>query len=209
MILSYMWNKVPEENKEDIAAGLALGLAFGLAFGLVTSLALGLAFGLAAGLAFGLAVGLVFSLAVGLVFSLAAGLTLGLTFSLAAGLAFGLAVGLIDIITSSFEHSIILLFIILIISEILYWVDKNKLNNDMGRWIFTLIKKGEALLETSIILVNSYLLVKYSGRLISFISSQGETIHMILQVIGYGTVIVLIIVGYVWFNSLKYKGKNE
>ena len=161
MILTYIYNKIIEENKEDFAIGLAFGLAFGLAIGLT------------------------------------------------AGLAAGLAAGLIDIIiNSSFQEALFVLIIILVISEILYWLDKHKIE-DFGRWENTLLKKAESLIETSLVVVNIRNVIVYFDDFIDFISTQGETINLILSIVGYGTIVVLMIVGYIWINSLKFKEKKQ
>ena len=145
MLLSWLYNKIPDENKEEFAVGLAFGLAVGL------------------------------------------------------------AVGLAGIYNISFQYFIIVFLMIIVISEIFYWLDKHRWD-DLGRWGNTIVKKCEALLETSLIVVNVCNLYNYGGDLLSWFGGKDDELNMLLSFVGWGTIIVLIIVGYVWFNSLKYKG---
>jgi hypothetical protein len=195
MIISHILNKCKDkEYYEDVAVGLAVGLAVGIA--------VVIAFGLAVGLAFGLAFGLVFVIAVVIAFVIAVGLAFGLAF----GLAVGLASGIIDLASCTMQEILLVLIAIIAISEILYWLDKHKIG-DIGRWGNTLIKKGEAIFETScVILISRLVIVRYKDML-NFLSEQQEGIQTALSIIGYGTFVVLLIAGYIWINSLKYKEK--
>jgi len=191
MLLSKLIDKCPEKYREDLTGGLFFGLVAGLAGALAGGLVAGLAAGLAGGLFFGLVAGL------------AGGLVAGLVAGLAGGLVAGLVSGFIEII-NSMEQLIIIVILILFISEVLYWLDKHRWD-DLGRWSNTFLKKGECLFETSLIVVNIRNVLFHYQDVIDFFSSQQETVHMVLSVVGYGTIIVLLIVGYIWLNSLKYK----
>ena len=63
-----------KDIKENLIAGLVIGLVTGLLYGLVTGLVIGLVTGLLYGLVIGLVTGLVIGLVTGLVYGLVAGL---------------------------------------------------------------------------------------------------------------------------------------
>ena len=151
-------------------------------------------------LVFGLGFVLVFGLVVGLVF----GLPVDLVVDLGVGLAGGLVFGLVDIFNTSLEYFIVVLLAIFVISECLYWLDKHRWDH-LDRWGNTLVKKTECILETGLVVVNVCNIVNHYRDIINFFGTQQETVRMVLSFVGYGTIIVLIIAGYVWFNSLRYK----
>ena len=193
MLIGYLFGRVEDDDlRECLAFGLAGGLAFGLAFGLVVGLAGGLAVGLAGGLAGGLV----------------GGLAVGLAFGLVVGLAFGLVVGLAEIYTVSIETFIIIIILILVVSEILFWFDKHKYS-DIGRWGNTFLKKGESLFESSAVIVNIVNVFNHYQDVIVFFGEQQDAIKQVLSFVGYGTIIVLFMLGFIWFNSLKYREKKK
>ena len=194
MLTEKILNLFPKKIREDIIVGLVAGLAVSLTVGL------------AAGLAFGLAVGLAVSLAAGLAFGLAVGLTVGLAVSLAVGLAFGLA-SYKDIIPFN-----IFIFIIgiIILMEIFYWLDdfkQKKKKSFIELLPLIIFKKLESLFEALLIVVNilniRWLILKIDWQ---------KYFPEILKWIGYIRVglliiaaIAIVLTGYLWLNSLKYR----
>jgi MFS family permease len=200
MIISKIYNSFDKEQQDALVSGLAFGLAFGLVSGLVSVLAFGLASGLASGLAFGLASGLASVLAFGL--------AVGLVSGLASVLAFGLAVGLVSGILSP-----IWLFILAIIAiaEILFFFDKAKPNAGENKYWFTILHKGEAILETSLVVVNLANIAKLLEGIDLLKVIQGW-IPAILQGIYYIGIVVVVIAAiacWIWLNSLKYKEEKR
>jgi len=180
MLLSYIINRVEDD---DLAECLVFGLVFGLAVGL----------------AGGLVVGLVGGLVVGLVVGLVGGLVVGLVVGLAGGLA--------EIYNTSIEMFIIILLLVFVVSEILFWCDKYKYHG-LGRWGNTLLKKGESFFESSVVIINVVNVFIHYDDMLVFFGSQQENIKLVLSFVGYGTIIVLLVLGVVWLNSLKYKEKK-
>ena len=128
-----------------------------------------------------LAVGLAGGLAVGL----AGGLVFGLAGGLAVGLAGGLVFGLAEIYQFSIESFIIVLIFILIISEVLFWLDKHRWD-DIGRWGNTILKKGESLFESSVVIINSINVFNHYDDILIFFNEQQETVKSVLYCIGWG-----------------------
>jgi len=137
---------------------------------------------------------------------LAGGLVGGLVGGLAGGLAFGLAFGLVEMVNTAIEQIVIILIIIVVVSECLYWFDKHCWDG-LGRWGNTLVKKGESLLESGLIIVNLCNVYNHGGEFVGFFSDKGDELNMVLSFVGYGTIVVLVVLGFVWFNSLKFKDK--
>jgi hypothetical protein len=171
-----------KENKENIVAGLVFGLVAGLVFGLE--------FGLVAGLAAGLAVGL----AVGLV----------------AGLGFGLAVGLANLfqlIPKEFLWIFLLVAGIIILSEFLFY---GKGYESGSKFWFTCKRKLEAILESSIIIINGlnirWLIVKYD----LFNKIPYKIVLKWIGYIGVGIIILALIIGlfYLWIKINEFRVKK-
>ena len=139
---------------------------------------------------------------------LVGGLVGGLAVGLAVSLVFGLVFGLAEIYNSSIELFIFLLIMILVVSEILFWCDKHKYE-DMNRWDNALLKKGESLFESSIVIVNVVYLLNHYQDIFVFFGKQQDNIKTVLGFVGIGTVVVLLVLGWLWLNSLKYREKKE
>jgi len=192
MLISYLLSKIKdEETRDDLIAGLIAGLAVGLAWGLIA----GLAWGLAAGLIAGLAVGLVWGLAAGLIAGLAWGLIAGLVWGLAVGLAAGLA-------NNVFPWWVAI--VVFIAVEILFWIDSTPYKpKNCNRIVFTLLRKGEALLEVGLGLGTiPYILEaqKHWSEIANTFLSAVKIFAPIVGVVGFIVIVVLL-------NSLKYREK--
>ena len=174
MIISYILSKIKNKEKRE---NLVFGLVFGLAGGLAGGLVFGLVFGLAGGLVFGLA------------------------FGLAGGLVFGLAGGLTNhsqLLEGLFPIWILAVSIILI-SEVFFILDKGKPKDKENTFTFTLKKKAENLIESSIIIVNLLNL----NYVIKYVDLSPYFIY-----VGYlGLGIIILAIGYGWIkvNEMKYK----
>jgi len=140
--------------------------------------------------------------------ALAVVLAVVLVDGLAFGLVVGLVFGLVEIYSISVELFVIVGIIILVVSEVLFWFDKHKFDY-MGRWENTLLKKGESLFESGIIVVNCVNVFNHYQDILGFFGSQQSNIKLVLSWVGYGTIIVLFVVGFLWLNSLKYREKQE
>jgi MFS family permease len=205
MIIHKLFTKISDrELKENIAWGLACGLAGGLAGGL----ACGLAGGLAGGLVGGLACGLVGGLAWGLAWGLAGGLAGGLVCGLACGLAGGLVIGLVNFneLWSNYLSFGIIVFILL---ELFFWMDSKKIGKKENRLLFTLKRKSYALFDALLIVVN---VLNVRWLLNKTNINKEDVLYWIGQIGYYGLIvigIVLILLVYVWLNSLKYRGEPK
>ena len=144
---------------------------------------------------------LVFGLVFGLAGGLAGGLVFGLVFGLAGGLVFGLAGGLTNhsqLLEGLFPIWILAVSIILI-SEVFFILDKGKPKDKENTFTFTLKKKAENLIESSIIIVNLLNL----NYVIKYVDLSPYFIY-----VGYlGLGIIILAIGYGWIkvNEMKYK----
>lgn len=137
----------------------------------------------------------------------------GLLILLSFGDVFGLLSGIFSVLLM-LPPWFILVF--LLIEEILYWLDDEKRPPTSSRLDFTLWKKGEAVLEIILGLgAIPYIVV---------IGEQASAIGGIFAAMGNGfwsfglaiaasvlyiLVAALIIVGFIYFNSLKYRGQRK
>jgi len=203
MIFRYLYEKIEDDElKVCLVAGLAASLVAGIDASLVASLA----FGLVAGLAVGLAAGLAFGLVAGLAFGLVAGLAVGLVAGLAFGLVAGLAASLANLFQSDFYVNLLLLIIIIILSELLFLLDKSKPDKKINRLWFTLIHKGEAFFESCLIVINIVAVLSVDWSVVSaFLSNQIPILQQTLYCVGWGTLIVILVAGFIYLNSLRYK----
>jgi len=164
-------------------------------------------------LLYGLAVGLVFGLLYGLAFSLVYGLVLGLVLGFVLGFAhfinFFAFLGLASLI-SHYPNPLplwVFFVIIFILIEVFFWSDKQKPKKNQNKITFTLLKKGEALLETIMILGYANLIRLGIEKISKF-----QNWDVILRWVGYiGAGIIILIMGlgiiylYIKLNSLKYR----
>jgi len=152
---------------------------------------------------------LVAGLVAGLAVGLAAGLAVGLAAGLAVGLAVGLAFGLANLFQSDFYVNLLLLIIIIILSELLFLLDKSKPDKKINRLWFTLIHKGEAFFESCLIVINIVAILSVDLSVVSaFLSEQIPILQQILYCVGWGTLIIILAVGYIYLNSLRYKKRK-
>ena len=168
------------------------------------------------GLVCGLVCGLVLGLVCGLVCELVCGLVLGLIWGLVLGLVFGLVLGLVVILCNFSEalpfitgfYPILFLIIgIIIMSEILFWVDNAKPKKKQDIFWFTCKRKLENIFEVLLGLsgiAQIYILCREID-----IQNYLPTILKWVGYIGIGLIIIVIVIGmfYLWIklNSLKYK----
>lgn len=149
-----------------------------------------------AGIAFGIAAGV------------AAGVVAGIVTGVVAGVVAGITFGIVKLISFDFNHLLFVLLLVLLVSELLYWLDRNRYVG-LGRWSQTLVKKCESFFESSAVIVNgAYVVLNWDG-IVGWFGSQGNTIHTVLCFVGYGTGVVLFIIGFVYLNSLKYREKKK
>ena len=147
-----------------------------------------------------------------LVYGLVGGLVGGLVFGLVCGLVYSINffafLGLASLILHypNFIPLWILIIAGIIILEVLFWLDSQKKPKKFSSFWFTVLKKGEALLET--VAVFGYLnLARLGFKKLGLINWSG-----ILKWTGYivyGTLVLIIVLGviylYIKLNSLKYK----
>jgi hypothetical protein len=192
MILEKLFKITKKDQKEAFVFGLVSGLGFGLVSGL--------GFGFGSGLVFGL----VFGLGFGIVFGLVSGLVFGLVYFI----NFFAFLGLVGLITHypSFIPLWLIIVLGILVLEAFFWFDSQKRPKNIKPFWFTLMKKGEALLET--VAIFGYLNL---GRLaigkIKYIPCK-EVLKW-TGYIGAGIIALALVVGliylYVKLNSLKYK----
>ena len=184
MILSKIYNKLSEEQKEDFVFGLVLGLVWGLVFGLV----FGLVWGLVWGLVFGLVGGLVGGLVV-------------ILFNLKEALPFLIG----------FYPILFLIVGIIIIFEIMFWLmPKEQLKEGTNLFWHTCKRKGENILELLLglsVIAQVYILIREFNKYLNYELYQ-ETIKWMGYVVA-GIIVVGIIIGLCYLliksNELKYK----
>ena len=205
MIISNIYNKLSNSNKEDFAFGIVWGLVFGIVFGLLSGLVFGIVFGIVFGLVWGLVSGLVF------------GLVSGLVSGLAAGLVFGLVSGLVVILVNFSEalpfliglKEILFLIIgIIILVEIMFWCfDKAKPKKKESKFWFTCKRKLENLFEI-LLGLSAITQIYIFTREIDFFKYY-PTILKWIGYIGMGMICIMFVVGlfYLWIklNELKYR----
>jgi MFS family permease len=214
MILKNIYDSLDKDQRDGFVFGLVFGLASGFVFGLVFGLASGLVLGLVLGLAYGLVLGLASGLASDLVLGLAYGLVLGLASGLASGLVLGLVLGLASGLTGI--NLIWLIAAFFIVTEIIYWLDKDKPKNKDDVLKFTIIKKLESGLDSVLILglVGLYRLAynaiqQYFQQLIELLKTLG-----FYAVVLFGVAVVLfgvtgLVYIYLRINALKYQPKEK
>ena len=143
----------------------------------------------------------------GLVFGLDVGLAVGLDVGLAIGLVFGLVFGLEKIITLgilTIPQAIGLVILILIISEILFFFDKSKPSDKKILW-FTVKRKGEAIIETLLVVINALNIILNWKAIESYLGGAFPVIIQIVGYLGLALGICVVIYGYFWLNSLRYR----
>lgn len=196
MILSKIYNKLDKDKKEDLVFGLFGGLIYGLIYGLF----------------FGLVGGLIYGLFGGLFGGLVGGLVGGLFFGLFGGLVGGLVV-----ILTNFTEAlpfiqgalpiIFLIFGLFLLIEILFWLSPKEKVKKKNVVKHTLLRKGEALLET-LMIFSAITQIYVFTRDIDFVKYSPEILTRIGYIgagaIGLG---LLILIGYAFIklNSLKYR----
>jgi len=189
MISRYLDKIKDNELKENITAGLAAGLVTGIAFGLAIGLAAGLAAGLAVGLAFGLVAGLAVGLVTGLVSGLVSGLVFGLTHFSQLSISFW-----------------IFAIIVIILMEFIFLFNRKGYKKG-SKFLFTVKRKVEALIESLLIVVN-VLNVRY---LIKNYTIPYSTILKWVGYIGAGIIALAFVAGgilYVWIKMNETRIKR-
>jgi len=133
----------------------------------------------------------------------------GLMFGLGYFISFFGFLGLASLITHypSFMPLWILIIAGIVILELFFWVDNQKKPKSISRFWFTVLKKGEALLET--IAIFGYLnLIRLSIKKLIEFRNWAEILKW-TGYIGAGLIALAIVIGviyiYIKLNSLKYK----
>jgi len=150
-------------------------------------------------------VGFMFAFMVALDNDFASSIVSAFASSIIATLIFCTLSALIEL-SQNIKELVIVLIAVLIISEIFYWLDQHKWKN-LTRWENTLAKKGECLLETSLIIVNSIFVIRHFNDFIDKIVQNTEAIIQASYYVAITAVAIIAIVVYLYLNSLKYKEK--
>ena len=141
-------------------------------------------------------------------------LTLGLAWGLALGLAGGLGsiVGLSTLVF--FQDSTVamipgLIVLLILTTEIIFWLDKKQPKKKESRMIFTLKRKSIAIFKASFLITQIGGIFALGRRAIPYLKDNLPTIIKWLGYIGIGLIALAVIVGiiYLWIhlNSLKYR----
>ncbi len=201
MIIEYLLGKL--SGKDPFVFGMYLGLFLGLFLGAIVLLGGGFTVNLIGGLI----VIVFFSLLAGGFVDLNEGILFGLGSFIICFSLLGLASLIIRYPT--FIPLWILIILGIIILEALFWLDKSKPSGWQNKITFTLLKKGEALLET-IAILGCLNLIRLAIEKIK-IFEHWDIVLKWVGYIGVGIIClgVLFIVGYIYLklNSLKYAEK--
>ena len=152
------------------------------------------------------------NLVTGLVTGLAFGLVTGLVTGLVIGVAFGLAFGLVNIVTNAilpWPYSLFFILFVLMISELLFFMDSRKPNKGENHLTFTLLAKGESLIESLVLIVNTMNVILERNAIITFLQGISPAIMQGIYYLGLLVVVCIGIYGYIWLNSLRYKEKKR
>ena len=129
-------------------------------------------------------------------------------FGLAGGFMFGLAFGLAGGFLNNNPYLAIIGIAILALSEIFFWLEKDRPRKRESKIHFTIKRKAENLFESALIIVNlfniEYVVRNYGKSISEFF---GAWWYPVLSFMGWGTLIIGIIAGFVYLNSLKYRRK--
>ncbi len=157
---------------------------------------------------FGLVCGFICGFIFGLGFGLASGFVYGLIYGLVLG--YGVLVSLCGIIffQELFIPIWILIILVLVITEIKFWLDKKKPEKKENKFKFTIKRKLIAFLESSFIIIVLGGLYNLSKKVIPYLEDNFIIIVKWLCYISIGLMILAIIIGIFWIciklNSLKY-----
>ena len=202
MIIKKICNKISKYNREDLTPYLITGLITGLIAILITSLINSLIICLIVGLTLSLITILITSLIDSLITSLINSLIICLGFFIGFFSSFGIASLFVNY--PSYMPIWLVLIVGIIVLEVFFWLDSDKLPERMNKLLFTSLKKGEALLET--IAVFGYLnLARLS---IEKLKLNWEIVLKWIGYIGVGIVALAIIIEilylYIKMNIIKY-----
>ena len=125
-------------------------------------------------------------------------LLFGLFFGLFRGLVCGLFCGL-------FPFSIPLILLIFAAEEVLFWLDKEPRPAGRGKYLFTIQKKLEALLEVGLA-VGVY---PYLYEVASETTQIGQFLIRAAPYVFYGAIIIAVFIVIVMVNALKYREKKS
>lgn len=120
----------------------------------------------------------------------------------------GLIVGIIYGVLSPLWVSIP---VILVMSEVIFYLDKGRPNEDEDAFTFTLWRKLEAIIDSLIIVVYAMGIVILSEK-IDFYAILESNFPAIMQAIYWIGSVVLVVLGiavWVWLNSLRYRKKDS
>lgn len=184
-------------DKEDVVWGFVGGLLCGLVGGLLCGLLCGLLWGLVCSLLWGLVCGLGW----------------GLVGGLAGGFGSLISVSAIAFFQDIFIPIWILIVAVVILTEIIFWLDKTKPRRNESKFNFALIIKLKALGISIFSVIEIFWLMNLIEKSIPFIKQHNEVIIKVFGYIGLGIIGLAVLVGilYLWIklNSMKYNRKKR
>lgn len=195
--------QIPSEDRDSAVVLLTFVLAWWCS---ITGLVCGLVLEPAIGLVFGLVVGVVSVL----VFESVGGLGLGGICWLATGLGILIATIATGTILAAPLFYVLIGALIVALAEAFFWLDRKEPSKKSNKTWFTIKRKFLHLGESSFIVLLTlggvHLVRRAVPMLGDFVSTYGTAI---LNFVGWGTLIVLIVAGYIKLNSLKYRKQNK
>jgi hypothetical protein len=89
----------------------------------------------------------------------------------------------------------------LILAEVLFWMEKNNPNKNEGKYAFTIKRKCENLIESSLIIGIVFLGI-YTAQ--TYTKQMTDILIGAAIVIGLAGISLALLYGYIWLNSQKY-----
>ncbi len=197
-----------EKERKYLVDVLEVVLIFGaiLASGFGILAMSNLVFALVSGIIFTIIFIFIISVEYGLIFALKIGLVGLLVCGSLFVSVFGLGNFIVSFVSAPDISTLIFIGILIIIpTEMLFWLDKKQPKKNESIYVFTIKRKllgfGEAILIIGGINGGINLIFKYVPMLEEFLIRYGYTV---CGIIGCGIVVIIVGAIYIWLNSLKY-----
>ena len=155
-----------------------------------------------------LALALAFALVIAGV-GVVAGAVVGAVAAVGIWAGIGAGIGFIYILPLTLSNPIPVALIILTIAEALFWLDESKVARNQSRFAFTALKKAGALFDALLLagLGGFALLLRDSfPALVEWMGLSSPYLWSLLGWVGVVSGVALLLIAYVWVNSLRYRG---
>lgn len=116
------------------------------------------------------------------------------------------------LILGLYAPSLFLVIVIVVAEEVLFWLDDQPRPSDIGVMEFTMLKKGEALIDLSAglgIAADIIVFYRYSGQVVSDVETTLKVLAPLFEYVAIVGIIVLGGIGFIYANSLKYRSRKK